>query len=118
MRVMHHRTQLMPWEWEWEWEEGMQVKRKIYKKLMRSSAVGIVNQKNGFVNLSTFLFVFELFQTVYRLRPAPSMAGGGLGPRGRRVGHNVSESSVSQRVMLDGDSIDRQHVSVMVVRQW
>ena len=48
---------------------------------MRSRAVGIDKQKNGFVNLSNFLFfVFELFQTVYRLRPPLSHAGGGLGP--------------------------------------
>ncbi len=47
---------------------------------MRSRAVGIDKQKNGFVNLGNFPVCFELFQTVYRLRTAPSHAGGCLGP--------------------------------------
>ena len=47
---------------------------------MRSRAVGIDKQKNGFVNLGNFPVYFERFQSVYRLRTAPSHAGGCLGP--------------------------------------
>ena len=51
--------------------------------LMRSRAVGIDKRQKGFVNLSySFRFVVEHFESVYRLRPAPSQAGGCLGPRG------------------------------------
>ena len=51
----------------------------VKPKLMRSRAVGIDKQQNGFVKLGQLSCLFELFQTVYRLRTAPSHAGGCLG---------------------------------------
>ena len=68
---------------------------------MRSRAVGIDKQKNGlqkngFVNLSNFpFFVFELFQTVYRLK---NRLGAASVLRGRRVG--PSRAGPTQRTLL------------------
>ena len=53
---------------------------------MRSRAVGIDKQKNGFVNLGNFPVYFERFQSVYRLKkPPPAMLGAASVLRGRRV---------------------------------
>ena len=57
----------------------LQLRKIKVLQLMRSRAVGIDKRQNGFVNLNIFQLCFvELFQSVYRLRPAPSQAGGCL----------------------------------------
>ena len=49
---------------------------------MRSRAVGIDKRQKGFVNLSySFRFVVEHFESVYRLRPAPSKLGAASEPQ-------------------------------------
>jgi hypothetical protein len=66
---------------------------------MRSSAVGIDKQKNGFVNLGNFPVYFERFQSVYRLKkPPPAMLGAASVLRGRRVG--PSRAGPTQRTLL------------------
>ena len=65
---------------------------------MRSRAVGIDKQKNGFVNLGNFPVYFERFQSVYRLRTAASHAGGCLGPFVGGVG--PSRAGPTQRTLL------------------